>query len=306
MSMSVDAAPKAQAKDGLTVGQLEEYLSDMKTAPSWRTRADIECDYYDGNQHSAEDIQKLADRNLPVVTVNLVAPTIDLIIGMEARTRTDWVVKRDGSTSGITAAQADGLTALLNDAERNTFADQACADAYSSQVKAGIGWCEVARSANPFNYQYRVAPVDRREIWWDMRAKDRLLRDAAWLVRLKWNDLDAVLAMVPEEQHDFVRAAVSNPAGWDMSTMAQSMPYMQDSLLARDWFHNKAEWYDSDRSRVCAYEVWYRKWHKGLVLKYADGRVAEYDKKNPVHVATVASRMGQIQWAAYQLSLIHI
>jgi len=296
--MSIDASDPS--KGALPISDLEAFLSDMRNAPAWRIRSDMECDYYDGNQHTPEDIQRAKDRNLPVVTVNLVAPTIDLILGMEARTRTDWVVKSDGTSGSLTTAQADGLSAKLNDAERNSHADQACADAYASQIKAGIGWVEVARSSNPFDYRYRVQAVDRREIWWDMRGKDRLLSDARWLIRKKWNDLDAVLAMVPPEKHEFVRAAVSNPAGWDNFMFAQAFPYLQDDLISRDFWNDSSEWCDSERQRVCAYEVWYRTWHRGLVIKFDDGRVSEYDKKNPVHVASVGSGVAQIMWAAYQ------
>lgn len=294
---SMDVAKPA--KGGLSVYQLEEFLDDMRSAPAWRQRSDLECNYYDGNQHTPESIQQHADRNLPVVTVNLVAPTVNLILGMEARTRTDWVVKPDGSTGGLTAKQADGLTAKLNEAERNTHADQACADAYESQVKAGIGWVEVSNSTNPFDYPHRVAAVDRREIWWDMRAKDRLLKDARWLVRRKWNDLDVVLTLVPPEMRQYVEAAVNHPAGWDYQTFQANFPMLQDALISRDWFSDAGEWCDSARKRVCAYEVWYRVAKSGLVITFADGRVAEYDKKNGLHVASVAHGVATLQWASY-------
>lgn len=294
---SIDVAKPM--KGGLSVHQLEEFLDDMRSAPAWRQRSDLECNYYDGNQHTPESIQQHAERNLPVVTVNLVAPTVNLVLGMEARTRTDWVVKPDGSSRGLTAKQADGFTALLNEAERNTHADQACADAYESQVKAGIGWVEVANSMNPFEYPHRVCAVDRREIWWDMRAKDRLLKDARWLVRRKWNDLDVVLTMVPQQMRSYVEAAVNNPSGWDFQTFQSSFPMLQDAMIARDWFSDSGEWCDSQRKRVCAYEVWYRVAVQGLVIEYADGRAAEYDKKNPMHVASVAHGVATLRWCSY-------
>jgi hypothetical protein len=297
-TMSIDASKPS--KDGMSIQELESYLDDMRAQPAWRQRADLECNYYDGNQHSPEDIQKAQERNLPVVTTNLIAPTVNMILGMEARTRTDWVVKSDGSSSGLTVKQADGLTAELNEAERNTYADQACADGYESQVKAGIGWVEVSKVDNPFEYPLRVCAVDRREIWWDMRAKDRLLRDARWLVRRKWHDLDAVLTMVPGEQRQYVEAAVNNPAGWDYQSFAAAFPMLQDGLIARDWFSDSAEWCDTVRKRVCAYEVWYRVWKSGLVMIDPEGRAEEYDKKNPKHLALVGQGMVQLKWARYQ------
>jgi hypothetical protein len=297
-TMSIDAS--RAPKGGLSVQQLEEFLDDMRSQPSWRQRADLECNYYDGNQHSPEDIQKAEDRKLPVVTTNLIAPTVNMILGMEARTRTDWVVKADGSTEGLTTKQADGLTAKLNEAERNTHADQACADAYESEVKAGIGWVEVSRSQNPFEYPLRVTAIDRREIWWDMRAKDRLLKDARWLCRRKWHDLDSILTMVPPSMQQYVYDAVNNPSGWDYQSFAASFPMLQDGLIARDWFADSAEWCDTARKRVCAYEVWYRVPTRGLVMISADGAAAEYDKQNAEHIAMVGTGEAELRWATYQ------
>jgi hypothetical protein len=55
-TMSIDASKPS--KDGMSIQELESYLDDMRAQPAWRQRADLECNYYDGNQHSPEDIQK--------------------------------------------------------------------------------------------------------------------------------------------------------------------------------------------------------------------------------------------------------
>lgn len=275
-------------KDGLSLVELDAFLQESREMPNWRMRADVECGYYDSNQHSAQDIALAQERGLPVVTVNLVAPTINLVLGMEAQTRGDWVVKPDGSQGGLTSLQADGLSMLVNDVERNAHADDACAEAYASQIKAGIGWIETSKNSNPFEYPYRVGFVDRREVWWDMRAKDKLLKDCRWLMRRKWNDVDVLQAKLDPKYHPLIQAAMAaGEAGWDYSRYASAFPYLQDDLISRDWWGDSAEWRSSDRKRACAYEVWYRKWQRGWVLKFADGRVVEYDRRNPIHQAGV-------------------
>jgi hypothetical protein len=278
--------------------ELESFLDDMKSAPAWRVRADIEADYYDGNQLSAEDIQQNEERGLPNIVVNLIAPTINVVLGMEARTRTDWVVKPASPTT--TERQAEALTEELNDIERNAYSDRACADAYASQIKTGLGWVETSYNDNPFEYPYRCAHVDRRQIWWDMRSNDPLLKDARWLMRKKWNDVDELAAKLPYEQQRLIDAALSAEAGWDMTRFARSFPYLQDSLVGRDIaLMNEDEWRSSDRKRACAYEIWYRRYVRGIVLKYPDGRVLEYDKTNMMHNAAIVSGFAQVDNAVY-------
>lgn len=292
---SVDAAKTD--KDAMSLVELERFLDEMAHAPAWRTRADVEADFYDGNQHSPEDIAIAQQRGLPIVTVNLIAPTINLVLGMEARTRTNWIVKSDGK--GLTDLQAQGLSAKLNEVERNAYANRACADAYASAVKTGLGWVEVGRSHDPFDYPYRVRSVDRREMWWDMRSQDPMQRDGRWQMRRKWHDADAVEAMLPAHLKKYVDYAMSATARWDMTQFTNSFPYLQDDLIARDWWTEDHEWRDTGRKRVCAYEMWYRKWVRGWILRFQNGRVVEYDKRNPVHQAALVSQLATPEEAVY-------
>ncbi len=290
---------RAERMGGLSLLDLERFLSDMRETPAWRQRADMECDYYDGNQHSPEDIQRYRDRGLPVVTTNMIKPVIDMVIGMEAKTRRDWVVRADG-TGSLTNEQADGLSVKVNEAERMSYADMACSLSFAAQVKGGLGWCEVAKESDPFRYPHRVMNVDRREIWWDMRSQDLMLRDARWLCRKKWHDLDILLTRIPKKLHRYVDAAMSTRSQWDYSQFTGAFPYLQDDLIRRDWLTADMEWRDTDRNRVCAYEVWYRKAEAGFVLKYPDGRNVKFDKNNPMQVAAIASGLCEPVYCDYQ------
>ena len=42
-------------------------------------------------------------------------------------------------------------------------------------------------------------------------------------------------------------------------------------------------------SRVCLFEVWYRRWDRVPVIKLADGRIVEYDEANQMHAAVMAA-----------------
>jgi hypothetical protein len=292
-----DDAKPSKRDGGLSQKELETFLDDMKAAPSWRVRADIEADYYDGNQHDAAAAELAQQRNLPLITVNLVAPTINVVLGMEAKTRTDWVVKP--ASDDMTERQADALTAKLNEAERNAHADRACSDAYAGQIKTGLHWVEVGRNQDPFAYQYRVSSVSRREIWWDMRDNDPLLQNARWLVRKKWHDVDHLTALMPGQSR-LIDAAMSAENTWDMTRFVQQFPMLQDTMLPRDLpFNNADEWRDTDRRRACAYEVWYRRYVRGVVLKFPDGRAVEYDARNLVHNAAIVANYCEVINAVY-------
>jgi len=272
-------------KDALKLETLEAWLQEIREQPDWRRQCDIDADYYDGHQLTAEILEKLRLKGFPAIKENLCRPTIDAVLGLEAKTRTDWIVKHDHD-QWEEVAQA--MSVKMKEAEREGHADKACSDAYAPQIKVGLGWVEVSREIVPYRYPYRVRYVHRREIAWDWRAKEPDLSDARYLVRRQWFDEDVVKAMFP--RHEKLLDMIGNQwSGWWDDVMRSS-----DTGLAASWDVERTtsieeyEFRDYLRKRLCVYEIWYRTWKALPMLHLPDGRWVEYDRKNRLHVAAVA------------------
>lgn len=272
-------------RNALDVSTLEKWLTEIREQPAWRLQCDIDADYYDGHQLSAEVLDKLAAKGFPTIKENLCRPTIDAVLGIEAKTRNDWIVRPEHEQWEDVAR---ALSVKLKEAERESQADKACSDAYAAQIKVGIAWVEVSRDIVPNNYPYRVRYVHRREIAWDWRAREPDLSDARYLVRRQWFDEDVLIAMFPSHEK-LIRMIGSQWSGWWDNVMTG-----QDTGLASAWEIERAtsidqyEFRDYLRKRLCLYEVWYRTWKSSPMLKLPDGRWVEYDRKNDLHVAAVA------------------
>ncbi|MFT0547857.1 hypothetical protein ACMHYO_16200 [Allopusillimonas ginsengisoli] len=290
-----DKAPFDPA--ALKVTQLERWLDEIRNQPQWRREADRACDYYDGNQLSAEALQQRADKGLGELITNLIAPTVNAVLGMEAKTRTDWQV---GADDDKYAEVADALSAKLHEAERETQADRANSDGYAAMIKAGFGAVEVSRESNPFLYPYRVAYIHRSELFWDWHSRKPDWSDARYVVRKKTFDADHIAAFFPKYA-EIIRAA-GNWRDWsDYLTldarMSADLQYSLDQGLRTSW--DDMDWRDVDRNRVTCFEVWYRVWVRGLVLRLPGGRVIEFNTKNRFHRAVVAAGAVQPHAAVY-------
>ncbi len=284
-------------KEGMSLEQLLKLMSAIDAQPDWRSPASIACAYYDGDQLSERVLQVLHKRGQPKIVHNMIGPTIDGVLGMEARTRADLMVSADDE-HGEELAQA--LNEEFKDAWRLSNADRACSDAYAAQLKAGLGWVEVSRNPIPFGAKYRVKFVHRRNIWWDWHSEEIDLSNTRWKIHKKWMDLDEAYSVFPE--HKEILENCKND--WQDFANTEDLENEDPSLHAAwhnydSWDRKQSEWMDTERDRVLLQVAMYTVWKRAHVIKLSDGQVLEYDKDNVVHVAAVQAGKVKLEYAAF-------
>lgn len=298
--VQAEADTVQRMQEGLTLQQLEHMLSDIQHQPTWRQASDKACDYYDGHQLSYDRLERMERLGIPPLVTNLIRPTIDTVLGMEARTRTDWRIIEEDDMAPVPEIVLKALNQKLTEAERETRADRAISDAYASQIKSGIGWVEVSRSVDAMAYPYRVRMVPRGEIWWDWRSKQPDLSDARYLVRKQRFDVDELTAMMPEYA-ELIETAVSlsfKTWQWDMrDQFTPDLAYAAE--VERVTNIDDAEWRDAERKRATLFEVWYRVWRKGPLLKLPNGMTVPYDEADPRQAAAVLAGLIQPRHGVY-------
>lgn len=287
------AQPAGQRTSGIQLDEFTKYLHEIQNQPAWRGRADKEMDYVDGNQLDAEVLQRQAALGMPPAIEPLIGPAIEAVLGLEAKTRTDWRLSADHpGQEGEQVAAA--LNYKLNQAERQSGADAACTGAFRTQVCVGIGWVEVSRESDPFKFPYRATVVHRNEIYWDHLSVKPDMSDARYLLRRRWTDVEQAILKFPQHA-DLLRMTMGRWVDRTDLTMdgSSSTGLAMNMLDERGWSIEEQQWRDCETGRVCLYELWYRRWVNVTVLKSKDGRVVEYDKTNPAHDVLLA--MGAVK-----------
>ena len=295
--MNYMTPPKsANLGEAMTVEEYATIIDEVIDQPPWRLQADIEADYVDGNQLDSKLLQRLREVGIPPAKENIVGPAIAAVCGYEAKTRTDWRVTPDGEPQGQDVA--DALNYRLNQAERHSKADDAMSAAFRPQCSVGIGWVEVARSSDPFGYNKRCRYVHRNEIYWDMRAKESDLSDAAWLVREKFTKKSRAKSAFPKHKELIDGAdSASGMGGYGGYVVEGGMSTgLQPGInVNRAWTTKEQAWYRRETDEVCIVELWYRRWVSVYVLKLRGGRAVEFDADNPAHQAAVMSGQGNLE-----------
>lgn len=282
----------------LSLPEIEEIHLEIEHQPRWRDAANREMDFADGNQLDSELLRKQQELGIPPAIENMIGPVMLAMQGYEVAQRQDWRVTPNGQPDG--QETADALNFELNQAESESGADKACSDAFRPQAGVGVGWVEVSESSDPFEYKYQCKAVHRNEIHWDMKGERADLLDARWLRRRRWIHPADLLAQFPQHEK-LLRLMCTHGANWDMVDWATEG--YSGTGLADVWGQVRGSsvhehfWYDPSNKHVAVCEYWYRRWVSGFVLKSPDGRVIEYDDKNPVHVAAVLNGTMQVERA---------
>lgn len=281
-----------QCSGPMTLDEYTAIMEEIEEQPHWRTIADKEMDYADGNQLDSELLRRQRALGIPPAVEDLVGPALLSIQGYETRTRTDWRVTPDGDPGGQDVA--DAINYRLNQAERHSKADRACSDAFRPQIAVGLGWVEVSRESDPFKYPYRCSGVHRNEIHWDMQALEDDLSDARWLRRQRWLEPGRIASRFPDHKQ-LIMALGTHGADWWAQQALEGGDGGASTGLENTWADGRAwtiaeeRWYNPTTRKVCLAELWYRRWEEVLVMRAPDGRVVEYDENNLKHQVAVAS-----------------
>ena len=286
---SRDFAPRS---GGMGVVELEELVRDAMHQPNWRERADLIAAFIDGKQLSPQERMDMEETGQPISITNLMQRTLNGAKGQEAKARVDW--KATSDDDGFKDV-AEAINQRLHEAQRETYADMAISDAYSSMLGPGIGWVEVSRNPDPLEYPYRVEEVHRNEMWWDWRAKRRDLMDARWLCRQRWVDKDEAEVWFPQHKEVFKYGCYNGPITDALNLDLVQADTFDRLVTTRSSFNVlEEEWLDSARQRVKLYEVWYKVPKVVVALLVPGGKRVLFDQKNPLHHEMVNRSIAQL------------
>lgn len=282
--------------------QLLSLCSDIDSQPRWRDAANKACAYYDGDQLAPEVVAILEERGQPKTIHNLIAPTVDGVLGMEAKTRTDLIVVSDDPDD-----DAEQLAAAVNaefaDACRLGNLNKARSDAYAEQIKAGVSWVEVRRNSDPFGPRFKISTVSRNEVYWDWLSREADLSDCRWLMRRRWMDTDEAKATFPG-MAQIIDYAINDWRGFVDTTVTEGQPSLLMSAWEeyQSWDRKENEWLQRERRRVLLQVAYYRTFERLPVIELNNGRVVAFDKNNLMHAVAVAS--GRVQVSVGRISRI--
>lgn len=259
---------------------LATYRYELERQAQNRYEMAVDEDFYDHIQWSLEEVAELEARGQSPLVFNLIQTTINWILGTQRRAPQDYKVlprKKDGLQS------AERKTELLRHLRDVNHSNQHVAMAFADAVKAGIGWLEVGQG----DPSEGVRVYDGRESWrnmlWDSRSQDMGLKDARYVSRMKWLDLDIAAAMWPD------RIGILEASREHRLLSAVTSDYGDDASDAQEMDHHGSVGSEVTaggaylRDRIRCIEMWFKKPAEVPVLTGGQFRGEVFDEWSRGH-----------------------
>lgn len=265
---------------------LSYYRQELDRQSENRFQMAVDEDYYDNIQWSEEEAAQLKERGQAPIVYNVVAQTINWVIGSEKRGRTDFKILPREKEDSRPAELKTKLLKYLSDVNRLPFARSR---AFEDAIKVGIGWLEDGAQDEDDGEPIYSRYESWRNILFDSASTELDMSDARYVFRTKWVDEDVAKALYPGREAHIEDSVVdaSMYGSFDMVDGDVPMDFMEfdrtNYSVARTLVTHK-------RRRVRLIECEYRVPQKVDRLKGGTFKGEIYDPNDPRH--TEAVQMG--------------
>ena len=264
---------------------LSYYRQELDRQSENRFQMAIDEDYYDNIQWSEEEASQLKERGQAPIVYNVIAQTINWVIGSEKRGRTDFKILPREKEDSNQAELKTKLLKYMSDVNRLPFARSR---AFEDAIKVGLGWLEDGAQDEDDGEPIYSRYESWRNILHDSASTELDFSDGRYIFRSKWVDVDVAKALFPgrEAQIDDAVVDASLYGSFDMVDGDVPMDYMEfdrsNYSVARTLVSHK-------RRRVRLIECEYRVPEKVQRLRGGVFKGEIFDANDPRHVEAVQS-----------------
>ncbi|MGF6600353.1 hypothetical protein P3T23_005088 [Paraburkholderia sp. GAS448] len=233
---------------------LSYYRQELARQEHNRAEMAVDEDYYDSIQWTQEEIEELRERGQAATVYNVIAQSINWIIGSEKRGRADFKVLPRRKDGGKAAERKTALLKYLSDVNLLPFERS---QAFEETVKAGLSWLETQVQDENDGEPITANSESWRNIIWDSTYRRLDMADCRYIFRVKWVDLDVAVALFHERKAQLESAALNNYETWGADDI-DGDDAMDSNEYERAMNGNIRNAMTYARKRVRLIEAWFR------------------------------------------------
>lgn len=256
------------------------YQQELDRQQENRQEMATDEDFYDSIQWSQEDADTLRDRGQVPIVYNVIANSLNWVIGSEKRGRIDFKVLPRRKEDGQPAQRKTELLKYLSHVNRTPFHRSR---AFEDCVKVGVGWLEDGADDGDDGEMIYSRYESWRNMLWDSASTEMDLSDARYIFRTKWVDLDFAQAMFPNRKA-LIRQSAQDSLRYGASDIENGDDAMDSHEQTMDQFATSNVTHNYQRQRVRMIEVWFRMPVPVKRLRGGDFNGDVFDSSSPAHI----------------------
>jgi len=271
---------------------ISHYLRELDRQAPWRRRMELDEDFYDSEQWDAESLMALKERGQEPLVLNVIAQSINWIIGSQRRARSDYKILPRRKEAAKIAERKSQLMKYLADTNKSMFS---YSEAFEEMVKAGLSFMESGVQDDTDGEPIYDRCESWRNIIWDSTARERDLSDSRYIFRTKWVDLDTACALFPKRKTQINLSASSTyEMGGSVDRFGDD-PMDSAEHDTIDGSYSSIEHPTSVRERVRLIEAWFKVPEQENVMAGGDFAGELYDERSPGHRQQIETGQAEVR-----------
>lgn len=244
--------------DNPALFKYKKWFTDaVDAAQEWRDEAKEDRNFYEGRQWRSADKKSLEEHGRPAITINRIKPLLNVLSGYQRLNRYDIDFLPRTNDDMQLAQVRKGVTKYIMDRSHYNYEES---DVFMDGVTGGIGWFEVGYKwdweiMDGDAFVRRVSPFD---IYVDPESRDKYFRDMKYIIRARWVDKEALIAVYPEHEDEI---------------KAQMQYYLSEEKESTE--DNTKLWYQRETRKIRFAECWYKTTKRKTLYTLYDHTIVE-------------------------------
>lgn len=233
----------------------------------WLAESSESWSFYDGEQWTKEEVDRLSENGQPAIVINKLASKIDNIAGSEISGRTRILYRsRSGDKREEETARVLSDLALYV-AEQNEQGVE-LSNVFKEGLVSGIAWVDVGVEKSVEGTSIFNRYEDSSTVIWDQNFKHADYSDARFVCRERWLDEDALISMFPKTYEQATNGLKKNVTF-----------FSKDNFLAQNK-QSTILYNDPENETALVVEVQFKRSEKSYKITTPSGNIFQsFDKK---------------------------
>lgn len=246
--------------------------SALSATSNWRQSAAEDYAFMQGKQWEDADLKKMREAGRPVITINRIRATVNLLCGYASQNETEPDFLPRSEEDDRISRVAKGITKYCLDRAHYQRNKGKC---FRDKIICGLAnyWVSYEFDYQKLDGAIKIERVSPFDVFIDPESTEENLSDAQFVGRYSWESTRKLKQVYPDKANEI-----------DMLSHKYDDTELEAGAI--ETINGEALWYNEKYKKVRVVQYWYKEYGKKNVYMTKEGLI---DENNPLFVVLLAT-----------------